>query len=36
VLQVHHPRRGRHEAGQAARGSGALAAFADILLEMNW
>ena len=31
-----HPRKGQHLAGQAARGSGALAAFADILLEMNW
>ena len=36
VLLMHHPRKGASPAGQAARGSGALAAFVDILLEMSW
>jgi hypothetical protein len=35
VLIGHHPRKGPLVAGQAARGSGALSAFADILLEMQ-
>jgi hypothetical protein len=35
VLISHHPRKGPVVAGQAARGSGALSAFADILLEMR-
>jgi hypothetical protein len=35
VLILHHPRRGKSPAGQAARGSGALSAFADILIEMR-
>ncbi len=35
VLLLHHPRKGRSAAGQAARGSGALPAFADVLLEMH-
>lgn len=35
LLLVHHPRKGRQLAGQAARGSGALCAYADILLEMR-
>jgi hypothetical protein len=36
VWANHHPRKGRSAAGQAARGSGALAGFADILVEMRW
>jgi hypothetical protein len=36
VLLVHHPRKGRTLAGQAARGSGALPAFVDILIEMDY
>src|SRR2546428_7474293 len=36
VLLSHHPRKGEARAGQASRGSGALPAFADILLEMNY
>ncbi len=36
VLILHHPRKGQVRAGQAARGSGALGGFADILLEMSW
>jgi len=36
VLILHHPRKGETRAGQAARGSGALGAYADILLEMRW
>jgi len=35
VLILHHPRKGPRAAGQAARGSGALGASADILLEMD-
>jgi len=35
VLLCHHPRKGPVVAGQAARGSGALPACADILLEMQ-
>jgi hypothetical protein len=35
VLLGHHPRKGPVVAGQAARGSGALSAYADILLEMQ-
>jgi hypothetical protein len=36
VLLAHHPRKGETAAGQAARGSGALAAFVDISIEMTW
>ncbi|HEV3444326.1 MAG TPA: AAA family ATPase, partial [Gemmataceae bacterium] len=36
VLLIHHPRKGASPAGQAARGSGALAAFVDVLVEMYW
>jgi hypothetical protein len=36
VLLVHHPGKGKPLPGQAARGSGALAGFVDIILEMNW
>jgi hypothetical protein len=36
VLLLHHPRKGTSADGQAARGSGALPAFADILVEMHW
>ena len=35
VLLMHHPRKGRVFAGQSARGSGALSAYADILVEMH-
>src|SRR5262245_60068171 len=35
VLVLHHPRKGDSPAGQAARGSGALAGYVDILLEMK-
>jgi hypothetical protein len=35
VLLLHHPRRARSAPGQAARGSGALSGFADILIEMR-
>src|SRR5262249_10264303 len=35
VLTSHHPRKGALIPGQAARGSGALSGFADILLEMG-
>lgn len=35
VLLMHHPRKGQTVAGQAARGSGALCAYADILVEMR-
>jgi hypothetical protein len=35
VLVLHHPRKGDPAAGQAARGSGALCGYADILLEMQ-
>jgi hypothetical protein len=36
VLLVHHPRKGAHLPGQAARGTGALPSHADIVLEMDW
>ena len=36
VLVAHHPRKGETIAGQAARGSGALSGYVDILIEMNW
>src|SRR5262245_31348988 len=36
VLVLHHPRKGSTLAGQAARGSGALPAAVDILIEMDW
>jgi hypothetical protein len=35
VLLCHHPRKGAVQAGQAARGSGALPACADIVVEMH-
>jgi hypothetical protein len=35
VLLCHHPRKGPVAPGQAARGSGALSAYADVLLEMG-
>jgi hypothetical protein len=35
VLALHHPKKGRTRAGQAARGSGALSGYVDILLEMG-
>ncbi|HYT89059.1 MAG TPA: AAA family ATPase [Gemmataceae bacterium] len=36
VLLLHHPRKHASDDGQAARGSGALTGFADILVEMHW
>jgi hypothetical protein len=36
VLVLHHPRKGEPAPGQAARGSGALAGYVDILVEMSW
>jgi hypothetical protein len=36
VLILHHPRKGETRPGQAARGSGSLAGFVDILVEMHW
>jgi hypothetical protein len=36
ILAAHHPRKRESAPGQAARGSGALSGYADILLEMNW
>ena len=36
VLLVHHPRKERAGGGRESRGSGALAAFVDILIEMHW
>jgi hypothetical protein len=36
VLVLHHPRKGETVAGQAARGSGALSGYVDILVEMEW
>jgi hypothetical protein len=36
VLLVHHPRKGASAPGQAARGSGALPGYVDILMEMGW
>jgi hypothetical protein len=35
VLILHHPRKGTCHPGQAARGSGALTAYADVVLEMT-
>jgi hypothetical protein len=35
VLVLHHPRKGDPTPGEAARGSGALAGFVDILIEMQ-
>jgi hypothetical protein len=35
ILIAHHPNKGDPPVGQAARGSGALAGFADILIEMR-
>jgi hypothetical protein len=36
VLILHHPRKGETIAGQAARGSGALSGYVDIILEMQY
>ncbi len=36
ILILHHPRKGELRAGQAARGSGVLGGYVDILLEMSW
>jgi len=36
VLVLHHPRKEESAPGRAARGSGALTGFADILIEMDW
>jgi hypothetical protein len=36
VLLPHHPRKGKTLAGQAARGSGALPGFVDVLIEMAY
>jgi hypothetical protein len=36
VLLLHHPAKGVPLAGQAARGSGALSGFVDIIVEMSW
>lgn len=36
ILLNHHPRKGESLPGQAARGSGALAGFVDIAMEMTW
>jgi len=36
VLVLHHPRKGEAAPGQAARGSGALSGYVDILIEMDW
>ncbi len=36
VLVLHHPRKGEALAGQAARGSGALSGYVDVLIEMRW
>jgi len=35
VLLMHHPRKGHSEPGQSARGTGALTAYVDIILEMT-
>jgi hypothetical protein len=35
VLLLHHPRKGQSLAGQTARGSGALSAYADVMIEMH-
>jgi hypothetical protein len=36
VLLPHHPRKGKTVAGQAARGSGALPSFVDVIVEMGY
>lgn len=36
VLVLHHSRKGESPAGQAARGSGALSGYVDIVVEMHW
>jgi hypothetical protein len=36
VLLLHHPRKGAAPGGQGARGTGALPAFVDCLVEMHW
>ena len=36
VLLPHHPRKGKTLAGQAARGSGALPSFVDVIIEMAY
>ena len=36
VLLPHHPRKGKTLAGQAARGSGALPGFVDVIIEMGY
>jgi hypothetical protein len=36
VLLLHHPRKGTYLPGQAARGTGALTAYADIVVEMTF
>jgi len=36
LLLIHHPKKGETTTGQAARGSGALPSFADILIEMSF
>jgi AAA domain len=36
VLILYHPTKGKTVAGQAARGSGALGGYADVVLEMQW
>jgi RecA-family ATPase len=36
VLVLHHPKKGEASPGQAARGSGALTGYVDIIVEMNW
>jgi hypothetical protein len=36
VLLLHHPRKGVAPEGQAARGTGSLTGFVDILVEMRW
>jgi hypothetical protein len=35
VLLLHHPKKGEAAEGEAARGSGALSAFADVLIELE-
>jgi hypothetical protein len=36
VWLLHHPAKGRLLPGQAARGSGSLSSFVDIIMEMSW
>ncbi len=36
VLVLHHPRKNAAADGQAARGSGALSGYVDVLVEMHW